>query len=215
MVQLSEPYKTTRKTTALTIRTFVGRVMSLLSNTLSRFAIALLPRSNRLLISWLQSPSTVTLEPNKRKSVTTSTFSPSICHEVMGLDAMILVFLIFSFKPALSLSSFTVIQRLLSTSSLSAIRVVSSVYLSCWYFSHLSWFQLLTHPAWHFPWCAQSCPILCDAMNSILYMGCFRQAYWNGLLFSPPGDLLHQVIKPLFPALQADSLPTESWGKPF
>ena len=81
--------------------------MSLLFNTLSRFAIAFLPRSKRLLISWLQSPSAVILEPKKRKSVTTSTFSPSIYHEVMELDAMILVFLIFSFKPALSLSSFT------------------------------------------------------------------------------------------------------------
>jgi len=71
---------------------FVGKVMSLLFNTLSRFVIAFLPSSKRLLISWLQSPSTVILEPKKIKSVTASTFSPSICHEVMGLDAMILVF---------------------------------------------------------------------------------------------------------------------------
>ena len=107
---------------------FVGRVMSLLFNTLSRFVIAFLPRSDCLLISWLQSPSTVILEPEKRKSVTTSTFPPSICHAVMGLDAMILVFLIFSLKLALSLSSFTLIKRLFSSSSLSAIRVVSSIY---------------------------------------------------------------------------------------
>ena len=79
--------------------------MSLLFSTLSRFVIAFLPRSKHLLISWLKSPSAVILEPKKRKSVTTSTFSPSICHEVMGLDAMILVFLIFGFKLALSLSS--------------------------------------------------------------------------------------------------------------
>ena len=72
-------------------------------NILSRFVIAFLPRSKRLLISWLQLPPRVILEPKKRKSVSTSTFSPSICHEVMGPDAMILVFLIFSFKPALSL----------------------------------------------------------------------------------------------------------------
>ena len=83
MVQLSQPYITTGKTIALTIWTFVGREMSLLFNTLSKFAIAFLPRSNYLLISWPQSPSTVILEARKRKSVTASTFSPSICHEVM------------------------------------------------------------------------------------------------------------------------------------
>ena len=90
MVQLSQPYVTTGKTIALTIWTFVGRVMSLLLNTLSRFVIAFLPRSNRLLISWLQSPSLVILEPKKRKSITTFTFSPSICQGVMEPDAMIL-----------------------------------------------------------------------------------------------------------------------------
>ena len=84
MVQLSYLYITTAKTIALTIRTFVSKVTSLVYNTLSRFTIALLPRSKRLLISWLQSPSTVVLEPKKRKSATVSTFSPSICHEVMG-----------------------------------------------------------------------------------------------------------------------------------
>ena len=93
------------------------------------FVIAFWPRSKRLLISWLQSSSAVILEPKKRKSVTASTFSPSICHEVMGLDAMILVFLIFNFKLALSLSSFTLIKRLFSSSSLYAIRVVSAAYL--------------------------------------------------------------------------------------
>ena len=92
------------KTRALNIWTSASRVMSLLFNTLSRFVRAFLPRSNRLLITQLQSTSTLTLEPKKRKSVTTSTFSPSICHEVIGSDAMILVFLIFSFKLALSLS---------------------------------------------------------------------------------------------------------------
>ena len=90
--------------------------------------MAFLPRSNRLLISWLQSPSAVILEPKKRKSGTTSTFSPSICHEVMGLDAMILIFLIFSFRLALSLSS-TLIKRLFSSSLLSATRVVLAAYL--------------------------------------------------------------------------------------
>ena len=84
MVQLSHPYITTGKTIALTVWTFVSKVMSLLFNTLSRFVIAFLPRSKCLLISWLPSLSTVILEPKKRKSVTTSTFSPSICHEVMA-----------------------------------------------------------------------------------------------------------------------------------
>ena len=83
---------TTRKTMVWPICTFVSKVMSLLFSMLSRFVIAFLPRNNRLLISWLQSPSVVILEPKKRKSVTASSFSPSICHEVMGLDAMILGF---------------------------------------------------------------------------------------------------------------------------
>ena len=83
---------TTRKTIALTIQNFVGKVMSLLYNTLSRFVIAFFPRSKHLLILRLQSPSTVILEPRKIKSDTVSTVSPSISHEVMGLDAMILVF---------------------------------------------------------------------------------------------------------------------------
>ena len=92
MVQLSCLHMTTGKTIALTSRTFVGKVMSLLFNTLPRFAIAFLPRSKCLLISWLQSVSTVILEPKKIKSVTVSIVSPSICHEVMVPDTMILVF---------------------------------------------------------------------------------------------------------------------------
>ena len=91
-VQLSHPYMTTGKTTALTRRTFVGNVMSLLFNMLCRLVITCLPRSKYLLISWLQSPSAVILEPKKIKSDAVSTVSPSICHEVMGPDAMILVF---------------------------------------------------------------------------------------------------------------------------
>ena len=113
IVQLSHPYITTG---ALTTWTFFGKVMFLLFNMLSRLVITFLPRSKRLLIPWLQSPSTVILEPKKIKSVTISIVSPSICHEVMGLDAIILAF-------------FTFIERLLSSSSLSAIRVVSSSYL--------------------------------------------------------------------------------------
>ena len=92
MVQLSHPYMITGKTIALTRRTFVGKVMSLLLNMLSRLVITFLPRSKHLLISWLQSPSAVILEAKKRKPVTDSVVFPSICHEVTGLDVMILVF---------------------------------------------------------------------------------------------------------------------------
>ena len=92
MVQLSHPYMTTEKTIALTIWTFVGKVISLLFNTLSRFVETFLPRSKCLLISWLQSPLAVILEPLNLKSITVPTVSLSVCHEVMGPDAMIFVF---------------------------------------------------------------------------------------------------------------------------
>ena len=105
-VQLSHPYMTTGKTIALTRRTLVGKVMSLLLNMLPRLVITFLPRSKRLLISWLQSPSAVILEPPKIKSDTVSTVSPSVCHEVMGPDAIIFVFWMWNFKPTFSLSSY-------------------------------------------------------------------------------------------------------------
>jgi len=109
IVQLSHPYMTTGKTIALTRWTLVGKVMSLLFNVLPRLVITFLPKSKRLLISWLQSPSAVILKPPKIKSATVSTVSPSICHEVMGPDAMILLFWMLSFKQLfhspLSLSS--------------------------------------------------------------------------------------------------------------
>ena len=127
MVQLSHLYMTTGTTIALTRQTYFGKVMSLLFNILSRLVITFLPRGKRLLISWLQLPSAETFEPQNIKSVTVSTVSTSICHEVMGVDAMILVFWMLSFKPTFSLSSF--INRLFS-SLLSAIRVMSSAYLS-------------------------------------------------------------------------------------
>ena len=95
MVQVSHPYMTTGKTIALTIWTFVGKMMSLLFNMLSRFVIAFLPRSKLLLISWRQSLSTVILKPKKRKSGTVSTFFPSIYHEMMGPDDTIFVFGVF------------------------------------------------------------------------------------------------------------------------
>ena len=110
-------------------RSFIGKVLSLLFNMLCRLVITFLPRSKHLLISWLQSPSAVTLEPPKIKSVTIFTVFPSICHEVMGPDAMTLVFWTLSFKPTFSLSSFTFIKRLFSSSSLYVIKVVSSTYL--------------------------------------------------------------------------------------
>ena len=111
IVQLSHPYKTTGKIIALTIRTFAGKVMSLLFSML--LVIAFLPKRKHLLISWLQSPSAVILEPKKIKSVTVFIVSPSTCHEVMGPDAKILIFWMLSFKPAFSLSSFTFHQEAL------------------------------------------------------------------------------------------------------
>ena len=129
IVQLSYPYMTTEKTIALTRWTFVGKLMSLLFIMLSRLVITFLPRSKCLLISWLQLPSAVILEPPKIKSVTVSIVSPFVCHEVMELDAMILVFWMLSFKSTFSLYSFTFIKRLFSSSPLPAIRVVSSAYL--------------------------------------------------------------------------------------
>ena len=102
MVQLSHLHMTTGKTIALTRWTFVCKVVSLLFSMLSGFVIAFLPRTNRLLILWLQSPSTVILKSKEIKSPTVSTFSPPICHEVMGPDAaMVLVFWMVSFKPIL------------------------------------------------------------------------------------------------------------------
>ena len=101
------------KTTALTIQTFINKVMSMPFNRLFRFVIAFLPRSKHLSISWLHSPSAVILEPKKMKSVTVSTFPSSICYEVMGPDAMILVFWMLSFRPDFSLSSFTLNQEAL------------------------------------------------------------------------------------------------------
>ena len=126
MVQLSHPYMTTGKTIALTRWTFVGTVVSLLFNMLSRLVIAFLPRIKPLLISWLQSSPEVIWEPKNIKLVTVSIASPSICHEVMKLDAMIFIFLMLSFKPAFSVSSFSFIKKVLM---LSAIRMVSSAYL--------------------------------------------------------------------------------------
>ena len=115
---------------------------------LSRLVIAFLPRSKRLLISWLQPPSAVILEPRKINSITVSIASPSICHEVVGPDAIIFVFWMLSFKPTFSLSSFTFIKQLFCSSSLSTIRVMSPAYLRL----------LVFLPAILLPACASSSP---------------------------------------------------------
>ena len=133
MVQLLHPYMTSGKTIALTSWTFVGKVMFLHFNMLSKLVIAFFPRSKHLLISWLQSPSAVILEPSKIVCYRFHCF-PSISHEVMGSDATIFNFWMLSFKPAFSVSSFTFIKSLFikslfSSSSLSAIKVMSSPYL--------------------------------------------------------------------------------------
>ena len=139
----------------LTIWTFVGKVISLLFNTLSMFVIVFLSRSKCLLISCLQSPSAVILEPKKIKSLTVSIVYPYICLEVMRLVAMILIFWILHFKPVFSLSSFTFIKRLFSSSSLSPIGWCHLHIWGYWCFSLQSWLQLVLHPAWHFSWRTQ------------------------------------------------------------
>ena len=123
------PYMTIRKTIALTRRTFVGKVMSLLFNILSSLVIAFLPRSKCLLISWLQSPSAVIFGAQENKVGHSFHYFSIYLPWVIGPDAVTLVFRMLSFKSAFALSSFTFIKRLFSSSSLSAIRVVSSVYL--------------------------------------------------------------------------------------
>ena len=118
VVQLSHPYLTTGKTTALTRQTIVGKLMSLLFNMLTRWVITFFLRNKGLLISCLQSPSAVIMEPKKIKSVTLSIVSPSISHEVTEPDAMIFVFWMLSFKSTFTLSSFSFTKRLFNSSSL-------------------------------------------------------------------------------------------------
>ena len=149
MVQLSHLYTNTGKNHSFDYMDLCQQSDIFTFNMLSRFVIAFLPRSKSLLISWLLSLSTVILEPKKIKSVTVS---PTIFYEVMGPDAMILVFWMLSFKPAFSLFSHRY-KRLFHSSLLFAIRVMISAYLRLWYFSQQSWFQLVLHPAWYFTWC--------------------------------------------------------------
>ena len=152
LYDLSHPYMITGKTIALTLRTFVGKVMSLPFNMLSRFVIVFLTRSKHLLFSRLQSSSAVIWEPKKIKSVTGSTFYPSIRNEVMGPDAMIFIF------------EYWVLSQLFHSALLPSSRdssffpflplVLCHLHIwGYWYFSGQSWFQLLLHPAQHFAWC--------------------------------------------------------------
>ena len=159
-VQLSHPHMTTGKTIALTRWTFVGKVMTLLFNMLSRLVIAFLPRRKCLLVSWLQSASLVILEPKKIKSVTVSIVSPSICHEIMGLDAMIFIFFLWSSFFECWVSSQLLHSPLWLSSKVSLVPLHFLPYGGChlhiwsyWYFSWQSWLQLRLHPAWHFTWC--------------------------------------------------------------
>ena len=134
---------TTGKTIALTRWTFLSKVMSMPFHMLSRLVTAFLPVSKHLFLLWLHSPSAVILEPRKMKSLTVSIVSPSICHEVTGLDCMIFVFWLLGFKPAISFSSFTFIKRPFSSSSLSAIKVMSSAYLRLFIFPPLIFFFII------------------------------------------------------------------------
>ena len=156
MIQLSQlQYVTTGKTIALTVWNIVSKVMSLLSGTLSMFVMAFLPRSKCLLISWLWLLSTVFLEPKLQNKICHHFhFFPNYLPYMLRPDAMILVLSFkLSFKPLFSLSCFTFIKRLFSSSSFSAIRVVSSAYMRLLIFLPAIWFQLVIHPAWHFSWC--------------------------------------------------------------
>ena len=163
----------------LTRQTFVGKVMCLLFNMLSRLVIVFLPRNKHLLISWMQSPSAVILEPPKIKPVTDSIVSPSICHEVMGPDAMIFSFWKLNCEPGFSLSSFTFIKRLFSSSSLSPLEWCHLHVWGYWYFSQQSWFQLVLCPDWHFKWCT----LHISLMSRVAVLDVLLSQFGTSLLF--------------------------------
>ena len=185
--------------------------MSLLFNMLPTFIIVFLPRSKRLLISWLQSPSVVILEPRKIKSDTVSTVSRSISNEVLGPDTMIFDFWMLSFKPTFSLSSFTFIKKLFSASSLSTIWVVSPAYLRLLIFllAVLIPAYVSSRDSSEVKWKSLSCVWLFVTPWSIQFMEFSRPEYWSGKPFPSPGDLPNPGIEPKSPTLQADSLPAE------
>ena len=144
---------TSGKIIALTVQTFIGNMMSLLFNILSRFVIAFLQRSKHLFISWVQSPFTVILESKKIWSVPASSFPPFYLIWNYGTRCHDLNFFNVEFQASFSFSSFILIKRLFSSFLLYAIRVVSLHIWGYWYFSQQSWFQLVIHPAQHFLWC--------------------------------------------------------------
>ena len=186
-VQLSHPYMTTGKAIALTRRTFVGKVMSLLFNILSRLVITFLTRSKMAAVTICSD-----FGAPKIKSDTVSTVSPSICHKGMGPDAIIFVFWMLSFKPTFSLSSFTFIKRLFSSSPLSAIRVVSSAYLRL----------LIFLPAILIPACASSSPAFL-----MMYSACKLNKQGDNIQpWCPPFLIWNQSVVPS-PVLTVASWP--------
>ena len=217
MVRLSDPYTNTGKAITLTIWTLVSKVMFLFFNKLCRLVIAFLSRNKCLLNSWLQSPSSVISESPKINYITVSIASPSIYNEVMGPDAMILGFWMLSFKPAFSLCTFTFIKRFFSSSSLSAIRVVSPAYLKLLVFlleiliaacasSSLEFCMMYSAhnlnkqgdgiQLWHtpFPIWNQSvvpCPIL-NVASWLAYRFHRRQIRWSGIPIS--SSIFHNLL---------------------
>ena len=153
MCQLSNLYIITGEIIASSIEAFVRKRMSSPLNMISMFVIAFFPKNKYLLMSWLQSPSTGFWSPPKIKSVTPSTFPHSICYEVTEPNAMILVFLMLSFKLAFSLSSFTLSKKLFSLLHFLPLEWYHLHTWDCWYFSWQSWFSSWSHPAYHFTWC--------------------------------------------------------------
>ena len=175
LLQLSHPYMTTGKTISLSTQTFVCKGISLFFGMLSTLLIAFLPRSKRFLLSCLKSTSGVILKPENRKSVTVLIVFPSICHEVMGPDAMILVFWMLSLKPAFSLLSFSFIKIPFSSSLLSAIRVVSSVYLRL----------LIFLPEVLIPVCASSSPTFHMMQSETESHSVLTNCLWPSGLYNP------------------------------
>ena len=196
MVHFSRPYMTAGKTIPLTRQTSVCKVMSLVFIMLSTLPVAFLPRSKCFLLSWLKSTSAVILEPKKIKSVTVSIVSPSICHELMGLDAMILVFWILSLKPTFSLLSFSFIKRLFSSFLLSAIRVESSLYLRL----------LIFLPAVLIPVCASSSLTFHMMKSESKSHSVLTNSLWPYGLYNPWNSLgqnsrvgIHSLLQGIFP----------------
>ena len=153
MVQLAHSYTTNEQTIALTIWIFFGKGMALLFNALSRFLIAFLPRNKHLLISWLQSLSTVDFWAHENKIWHCLHFFPFYVDEVMGPDPMILVFWMLTFKPTFSLPISFSLKGYLIPLHFLPLKWYHAHIWGCWYLFWQSWFQLVIYPAQHFPWC--------------------------------------------------------------